>query len=650
MATPEAEETVAAPPTTAEAVVAEVVKSAESGDKEPPKPEEPTLKVEEPEVTPKEAAPAAAVETTAEETPAEATPEEPSVPPFKEETNVVADLKVSEKKALEEFKLRIVKAIADNEFKVPKKVVETPKEPEPVVETPKDVPAAETTPVAPTTETSSETPAAETPATDAPATETPATETPATETPAAETPAPVVVSEKAVAEELKEPVVPAPEPTTVEEAPAKPSVPATPSEPEPAPAVEKSVVGTPEVESTEVPATTSETVEAPVPVVESETKELPSPVVEEAPPAPVVEEEPEDLTPPEDVALWGVPLLHTKGDKRTDVILLKFLRARDLNVSQAFEQLKKTIIWRKTFKADSVIEEDFGTDLDEVAYNYGTDKEGHPVCYNAYGAFQNKELYAKTFGDPAKITNFLRWRIQVLEKGIKLLNFSPEGGPSALVQITDLRNSPGPGKKELKAAMNQAVNLLQDNYPEMVAKKVFINVPWYFSALYSFVAPFLTARTKSKFVVAPPGKTTEALLKFIPADAVPINYGGLSRTSDPEFTGVEAPVSEQVIKAGEKATLEIAVTEAASTVVWDLAVVGYEVSYGVEYVPTAEGGYTTIIEKPKKLPSTTEEPVRSTFKSTEPGKIIITIDNSSRKKKIALFRYIVKTVEPEVAG
>lgn len=93
--------------------------------------------------------------------------------------------------------------------------------------------------------------------------------------------------------------------------------------------------------------------------------------------------------------------------------------------------------------------------------------------------------------------------------------------------------------------------------------------------------------------------------------------------------------------------------QVGGTVVWDLAVVGYDVSYGAEYVPSAEGAYTTIIEKTKKLPSSTEEPVRNSFKITEPGKVVLTVDNSSRKKKIVIYRHTVKVApaaESELAG
>lgn len=171
---------------------------------------------------------------------------------------------------------------------------------------------------------------------------------------------------------------------------------------------------------------------------------------------------------PEEVTIWGVPLL---GDDRSDVVLLKFLRARDFKVKDSLTMLKNTVKWRRDFKIDELVDEDLVDDLDKVVFMHGHDREGHPVCYNVYGEFQNKELYNKTFSDEEKRKHFLRTRIQFLERSIRKLDFS-SGGVSTIFQINDMKNSPGLGKKELRSATKQAVQLLQDNYPEFVFKQV----------------------------------------------------------------------------------------------------------------------------------------------------------------------------------
>ncbi|QCD77410.1 4-nitrophenyl phosphatase [Vigna unguiculata] len=338
-----------------------------------------------------------------------------------------------------------------------------------------------------------------------------------------------------------------------------------------------------------------------------------------------------------DVCLWGVPLLPSKGAEGIDVVLLKFLRAREFRVSDAFEMLKKTLKWRKESNIDSLVDEEFASDLASAAYMSGVDHEGHPVCYNVFGAFESEELYQKTFGTEEKRSEFLRWRCQMMEKGIQKLNLKP-GGVSSLLQINDLKNSPGISNKELRVATKQTVAILQDNYPEMVAKNIFINVPFWYYALNALLSPFLTQRTKSKIVVARPNKVTETLTKYIPIEEIPVQYGGFKRENDAEFSSQDGAVSELILKAGSTATVEIPALEVGNSVCWDLTVLGWEVSYKEEFVPSDEGSYTVIVQKGKKMGSQ-EGPIRNTFRNNEAGKVVLTIENNSNKKKRVLYRY-----------
>lgn len=68
---------------------------------------------------------------------------------------------------------------------------------------------------------------------------------------------------------------------------------------------------------------------------------------------------------------------------------------------------------------------------------------------------------------------------------------------------------------------------------------------------------------------------------------------------------------------------------------------GWEVNYKEEFVPSDEASYTIIIQKSKKM-SSNEEPTRNTFRNNEPGKVVLTIQNWSSKKKRVLYRYKTK--------
>ncbi|PON53600.1 CRAL-TRIO lipid binding domain containing protein [Parasponia andersonii] len=338
-----------------------------------------------------------------------------------------------------------------------------------------------------------------------------------------------------------------------------------------------------------------------------------------------------------DASMWGTPLLG--GDERADVILLKFLRARDFRVADSYNMLVKCLAWRKEFGTDFVLDEDLGFKELEgvVAYMQGYDREGHPVCYNAYGVFRDKDMYERIFGDEEKLKKFLRWRVQVLERGINLLHFKP-AGVNSLIQVTDLKDMP---KRELRVASNQILSLFQDNYPEMVARKIFINVPWYFSMLYSVFSPFLTQRTKSKFVISKEGNVAETLYKFIRPEDVPVQYGGLSRPSDFQ-NGPPKPASEFTVKGGEKVNIQIEGIEAGATITWDIVVGGWDLEYSAEFVPNSEGSYTIAVEKSRKV-NPSEEAIHNSFTSKEAGKMVLSVDNTtSRRKKVAAYRYIVR--------
>ncbi|EFJ12169.1 hypothetical protein SELMODRAFT_124840 [Selaginella moellendorffii] len=577
----------------------------------PPLPDEAQQKIEEPgkeeaakieeSPAPAPAAPAPASESGNGEAAAEAAkegeapeevaapgPVDDSLPSFKEESYFEKDLKESEKKALHELSDKVEAAIKAKEFVLPPKVE--------VVK--------ETTEVAKVDEAEEE-----------------ATTTPAASSEAAAAPEPT-------SEEVKAPeAIP-----KVEETPKLEETPKVEEAPkaEETPAVKEEVEGGAPEAKAEEPKIEEAPLAAPI-------DEAPKDGVIVAPPL-VTEttQVEEDTAPPEDLELWGVPLLPSKGDPRTQVIFLKFLRARDFKVKDAFAMLKNCVLWRKRYGADKILEEDLGTEFEASAFNHGVDKEGHPVQYNDFGAFQDKDFYQKVFGDAAKTEKALRWRVQLLEKQIQSLNFNP-GGVTSMLQVVDMKNAPLLGKKGVRLFMSQALKLLTDNYPELVVKIVLLNTPWYFSTIYAFISPFFTQRTKSKFTFG-----GSSLFKFISPDNIPVQYGGLSRANDTEFGGdASASVTELVLKAGEKKTASIEVS-GVRTLVWEFALVGSDVTYGAEFVPSKEGGYTTIVVKPKKITSL-EEPIRNTFKSPEPGNLVLSVDNTlSRKKKTALYRYIIK--------
>ena len=70
-----------------------------------------------------------------------------------------------------------------------------------------------------------------------------------------------------------------------------------------------------------------------------------------------------------------------------------------------------------------------------------------------------------------------------------------------------------------------AASIGQDRYPETLGKFYIINAPWAFSAVWSVIKPWLDEVTVKKIDILGGGYKDE-LLKQIPADSLPKQYGG----------------------------------------------------------------------------------------------------------------------------
>ncbi|KAM7254242.1 hypothetical protein ACFE04_031924 [Oxalis oulophora] len=342
------------------------------------------------------------------------------------------------------------------------------------------------------------------------------------------------------------------------------------------------------------------------------------------------------------ITLWGVPLLPSKDHEGTNIILLKFLKVNGYKVHSAFKMIRKTLIWRRENKVDEIIDKKIDPDLDRIVRLSGTDRKSHPVSYNAYGILPEKDLY-KMFGTEDGFKKFLRWKIQNMEKGIRKLDFKPDGADS-IIQITDWKNSSGSGINVLRPA-KKLVSLLHNHYPGIIHKNIVINAPFWSYASHVLSSRLLSQRTMSRVIFVRPSKVTATLLKYIAPENLAVEYGGLKRENDTEFSP-EDEAKEFIVKGGTTDYIQIPVSEPGVTMVWDLTVVKWDVSYKEEFIPDDEGSYNVLIQKEKERKKKVGESVRTSFYIHEAGKIVITINNPAMKKRKVYYRYKAKPTLP----
>ena len=88
-------------------------------------------------------------------------------------------------------------------------------------------------------------------------------------------------------------------------------------------------------------------------------------------------------------------------------MLIKFLRARSLDVKAASDMLAATLKWRAEFDIAGIMKEEFDQDVfGKLGRVFGKDKGGRPVAYNLYGAVTDMKAVC---GDVQKFIRCVRY-------------------------------------------------------------------------------------------------------------------------------------------------------------------------------------------------------------------------------------------------
>ncbi|GBN52963.1 SEC14-like protein 2 [Araneus ventricosus] len=173
------------------------------------------------------------------------------------------------------------------------------------------------------------------------------------------------------------------------------------------------------------------------------------------------------------------------------LIFYKFLKARNFNINQAESMLRKHLEFRKIMQIDSILTDYKAPEVCEkyLSQNFlGYDKEGSPVYMSAIGNTDSRGVFRS-----ANKVDVLKCCLQVIETGLyqaKLQTLKLGKPVTQCVYIYDM------DKMTLARATDRysiehfliAVNIFQDNYPELLKAVYVINgeyCEFYFFSVYN---------------------------------------------------------------------------------------------------------------------------------------------------------------------
>ncbi|KAK7353826.1 hypothetical protein VNO80_19278 [Phaseolus coccineus] len=196
-----------------------------------------------------------------------------------------------------------------------------------------------------------------------------------------------------------------------------------------------------------------------------------------------------------------------------DLMIRRFLRARNLDVEKGSAMFLKYLNWKRSiipngYISPSEIAEDIAQ---EKLFVQGLDKKGRPIIV----AFAAKHFQNKNGAD-----GFKRYVAFALEK---LCSRMPPGQEKFL-SIADIEGW-GYANTDLRGYLN-ALSILQDCYPERLGKMFIVHAPYLFMKIWKMIYPFIDDNTKKKIVFVENKKLKSTLLEEIEESQLPDIYGG----------------------------------------------------------------------------------------------------------------------------
>uniref|UniRef100_A0A6M2CRY3 Putative phosphatidylinositol transfer protein sec14 fat body overexpressed n=1 Tax=Rhipicephalus microplus TaxID=6941 RepID=A0A6M2CRY3_RHIMP len=332
----------------------------------------------------------------------------------------------------------------------------------------------------------------------------------------------------------------------------------------------------------------------------------------------------------------------------TDAFLLRWLRARDFDVTKAEKIYRQHLEWRKengvddmlhSYEAPEIVKENFPGILLESS------KDGRPVWLAPFGLDVHAFLVAAT---PAAVRRHLAYLMELSEHAKKDSSKKLGKEIHSHYFVADLDNL---GLRQiyswqvLKAA-GYTLRIMEDQYPESIEKFIVINTPSFFPLLWKFLRTIMTQRTADKFEVY--GKDDgwkERLRDLMDADIFPVHYGGnmVGPDGDTKCThkvnyggrfeeGLspgsyesvfeEKGVQQKTIGRRERWELPVDVAEAGAHVTWRFQTAAGDLAFGLRS-PCGE-----VLIPQQRLEACSLVPQEGAWQCDTPGTYVLEFDNT----------------------
>lgn len=230
----------------------------------------------------------------------------------------------------------------------------------------------------------------------------------------------------------------------------------------------------------------------------------------------------------------GTPLLPLHDDD-----LLRYLRARDMQVDMAAKALRETLAWRREFRADAIAKDrgrraTLRTELAtmKLYLSPARDREGRPVVLS-----RPRRENTRSHEGNVLLRLYLVERATALMRlearaastgapGAKVAGRAPPDGK--IVFVTDMRGFQSSRAPPFKTA-RETMRLMSTHYPERLGKAIMIDAPRFVEDAWRIARRWLDPATQAKvmFIRSDRAEDLEALDRLVDRAGLEADFGGL---------------------------------------------------------------------------------------------------------------------------
>ncbi|KAE8969988.1 hypothetical protein PF005_g27542, partial [Phytophthora fragariae] len=211
-----------------------------------------------------------------------------------------------------------------------------------------------------------------------------------------------------------------------------------------------------------------------------------------------------------------------------------FVVAENGDVAKATERYQVTLAWRKEVLADSILTMP-QTHYDAIKANYTQclhkhDKLGHPLYIEKIGSINIPQLKKVGVTQEALFKHYLFAMEFTLKYAAHQICPCDACASSETQKMCIVLDARGIGMRDMGGEafefIRRCTSVMQHHYPQRSFKIFIVNVPSWFGMAWKGVKPLLNEATRAKTNILTESETAGALLEFIDAENLPVEYGG----------------------------------------------------------------------------------------------------------------------------